>query len=114
MKNNIININGNPFLQRSAEDELDFLEEIYYKPVYYDELIDNAINGASRMLVGQRGLGKSATIHFLFKELKQNRTLPLSFFHRPIGFVGEVTKKKPISCFFSKIFVSFLYKNIIH
>jgi len=32
MKNNIININGNPFLQRSAEDELDFLEEIYYKP----------------------------------------------------------------------------------
>lgn len=77
MKNNIININGNPFLQRSAEDELDFLEEIYYKPVYYDELIDNAINGASRMLVGQRGLGKSATIHFLFKELKQNQTLPL-------------------------------------
>ena len=43
----------------------------------YDELIDNAINGASRMLVGQRGLGKSATIHFLFKELKQNQTLPL-------------------------------------
>ena len=24
MKNNILNINGNPFLQRSAEDELDF------------------------------------------------------------------------------------------
>ena len=57
MKSNILNINGNPFLQRSAEDELEFLEEIYYKPVYYDELIDNAINGASRMLVGQRGLG---------------------------------------------------------
>lgn len=77
MKNNIININGNPFLQRSAEDELDFLEEIYYKPIYYDELLDNAINGASRMLIGQRGLGKSATVHFLFKELKQNQTLPL-------------------------------------
>lgn len=77
MKNNIVNIKGNPFLQRSAEDELDFLEEIYYKPTYYDELIDNAINGASRMLIGQRGLGKSATIHVLFKELQQNETLPL-------------------------------------
>lgn len=71
------NIQGNPFLQRSAEDELDFLQEIYYKPIYYDELIDNAINGSSRMLIGQRGLGKSATIHFIFKDLKKQHTLPL-------------------------------------
>lgn len=74
---NINNISGNPFLQRSAEDELAFLSEIYYKPIYYEELKDNAISGASRMLIGQRGLGKSATIHILFKELQQNRTLPL-------------------------------------
>lgn len=77
MSNILYNINGNPFLQRSAEDELEFLHKIYYKPMYYDELIDNAIHGASRMLVGQRGLGKSATIHILFKELKQKKTLPL-------------------------------------
>lgn len=77
MSNILYNIGENPFLQRSAEDELDFLREIYYKPMYYDELIDNAIHGASRMLVGQRGLGKSATIHILFKELKQKKTLPL-------------------------------------
>lgn len=77
MKSNIENIGDNPFLQRSAEEELDFLECIYYKPAYYDALMTNAIGGASRMLVGQRGLGKSATIHFLFKELKQNNTLPL-------------------------------------
>lgn len=77
MIGNIINIKDNPFLQRSAEEELDFLEEIYYKPLYYNDLKNNAINGASRMLVGKRGLGKSATIYSLFKELKQNQTLPL-------------------------------------
>lgn len=75
--NNLYNINGNPFLQRSAEEELDFLQDIYYKPRYYEELISNAMHGASRMLVGKRGLGKSATIHSLFFELKQNNTLPL-------------------------------------
>lgn len=71
------NIKENPFLQRSAEDELSFLSEIYYKPVYYDDLMNNAICGSSRMLIGQRGLGKSATIHTLFSELKEKKTLPL-------------------------------------
>lgn len=79
MSNILYNINGNPFLQRSAEDELEFLQEIYYKPMYYDELVDNAIHGASRMLVGQRGLGKSATIHILFKELKQKKNITTSY-----------------------------------
>lgn len=50
---------------------------MYYKPAYYDDLVVNAINGTSVMLVGQRGWSKSATIYFLFKELKQNQALPL-------------------------------------
>ena len=77
MNSFIKNISENPFLQRSAEDELTFLDQIYYTPTYYDELLHNAINGISRMLVGKRGLGKSATIHMLFKELKINNTLPI-------------------------------------
>ena len=77
MNSFIKNISKNPFLQRSAEDELTFLDQIYYTPTYYDELLHNAINGISRMLVGKRGLGKSATIHMLFKELKINNTLPI-------------------------------------
>ena len=71
------NLNGNPFSQFSAEEELDFLKEIYYKPHYYDELKTNATNGSTRILIGQRGQGKSATIHFLFEDLKDNNTLPL-------------------------------------
>lgn len=44
---NINNINGNPFLQRSAENELEFLPKIYYRPIYYDDLLDKAISGTS-------------------------------------------------------------------
>jgi len=77
---NICKIKGlreNPFTQYSAEEDLEILNEIYYEPRYYKELRDNAINGSSRILVGQRGLGKSATIHFLFEDLSKNATLPL-------------------------------------
>ena len=70
------NINDNPFARFSAEEEED-LKSIFYKPRYYDALKSNAKQGNSRILVGQRGLGKSATIHMLFEDLKANKTLPL-------------------------------------
>ena len=53
------------------------MQKIFLKPRYYDALKSNAKQGNSRILVGQRGLGKSATIHMLFEDLKANRTLPL-------------------------------------
>lgn len=70
------NISGNPFARFSAEEEED-LKSIFYKPRYYEALESNARQGNSRILVGQRGLGKSATIHMLFDDLKANQTLPL-------------------------------------
>lgn len=72
----IQNISDNPFARFSAEEEED-LRSIFVKPRYYDALKSNARQGNSRILVGQRGLGKSATIHMLFEDLKANRTLPL-------------------------------------
>ncbi len=72
----IQNISDNPFARFSAEEEED-LRSIFFKPRYYDALKSNARQGNSRILVGQRGLGKSATIHMLFEDLKVNRTLPL-------------------------------------
>ncbi len=72
----IQNINDNPFARFSAEEEED-LKSIFFKPRYYDALKSNAKQGNSRILVGQRGLGKSATIHMLFDDLKANKTLPL-------------------------------------
>ena len=72
----IQNISDNPFARFSAEEEED-LRSIFVKPRYYDALKSNARQGNSRILVGQRGLGKSATIHMLFEDLKANGTLPL-------------------------------------
>ena len=71
------NLSKNPFAQYSAEEDLEHLKAIYFEPRYYRELRDNAINGSSRILVGQRGLGKSATIHFLFEDLISKSTMPL-------------------------------------
>lgn len=62
---------------KSAEEEREILSSIYYKPAYFGDLRDAAANGASRMLVGPRGCGKSATILRLFDELKNRNTLPL-------------------------------------
>ena len=72
----LYNISDNPFARFSAEEEED-LKSIFYKPRYYDALKSNAKQGNSRILVGQRGLGKSATIHMLFEDLKANKTLPI-------------------------------------
>lgn len=72
----IQNISDNPFAKFSAEEEED-LKSIFLKPPYYETLKANAKQGNSRILVGQRGQGKSATIHMLFDDLKANKTLPL-------------------------------------
>ncbi|GHT65930.1 hypothetical protein FACS189452_00940 [Bacteroidia bacterium] len=73
----ICNIDRSPFAQYSAEEELDFIDEIYYEPRYYSELLDLLSSGVSRFILGQRGQGKSATIYKLFNDLSKNHTLPL-------------------------------------
>lgn len=72
----INNLRDNPFARFSAEEE-ENLRSIFVKPRYYDSLKSNAKQGNSRILVGQRGLGKSASIHMLFEDLKANKTLPM-------------------------------------
>ena len=64
---NIVNISKHPFAQYSAEEEID-LEAIYYEQQYYQELLD---------LLGQRGQGKSATVHHLTQDLKKSFVLPI-------------------------------------
>lgn len=73
----IKNINNHPFALYSAEEEKKFLSEIFFEPSYYKELQDVVMGGASRLLVGQRGFGKSATIYSLFQDLPAKCTLPI-------------------------------------
>jgi hypothetical protein len=77
MTNRISNLTGSPFAFYSAEEELQFLDEIYYEPKYYNELKELLSSGVSRFILGQRGQGKSATIYKLFNDLSKNHTLPL-------------------------------------
>jgi hypothetical protein len=71
------NLKSNPFAQYSAEEELDFLNDIFYEPSYYKDLVNLLSKGVSRFLLGQRGEGKSIIIHKIFNDLSQNHTLPL-------------------------------------
>ena len=73
---NIVNISKHPFAQYSAEEEID-LEAIYYEQQYYQELLELSKNGVSRFILGQRGQGKSATVHHLTQDLKKSFVLPI-------------------------------------
>lgn len=59
----------NPFSKKSSEQEIDFLDEIFYTPNFYDTLTDDLSNGDSRFIIGQRGHGKSSIINKLFEDL---------------------------------------------
>jgi hypothetical protein len=67
-----LNFNKNPFSKLSAEEELDFHNEIFYKPNFYDTLIDDLKSGTSRFILGQRGHGKSSIIHKLRDDLSKD------------------------------------------
>lgn len=68
--------NKDPFAQHNAEEELRFIDEIFYEPAYYRGLKDTILNNGSRFLLGQRGDGKSIVIHKLLNDLtKENKAL---------------------------------------
>jgi hypothetical protein len=73
----IRNTTRNPFSKYSAEEELAFIDDIFYVPQYYGELKDLLSEGNSRFIIGQRGQGKSMLIHKLFQDLSKNHTLAL-------------------------------------
>lgn len=72
----IVNLSNHPFAQYSAEEEND-IEAIYYEQQYYQELLDMTRNGVSRFVLGQRGQGKSATIHHLIHDLNKSKILTI-------------------------------------
>ena len=73
----IKNIDGYPFEKLSAEEEKNYLKDIFYKQQYYDPLLNTVEEGVSRFILGQRGQGKSATILHLLEDLKNRHILPI-------------------------------------
>lgn len=73
----IQNINGYPFARLSAEEEKNYLGEIFYKQQYYNALVSLAEASVSRFILGQRGQGKTATILHLIDDMQHLGVLPI-------------------------------------
>lgn len=67
----------NPFSKYSAEEEKDYINEIYEKPRYYATICSDVESGTSRFLMGERGIGKSALMYKLLNDLKKRETFPV-------------------------------------
>lgn len=52
----------NPFSTYSAEEESDFLDNIYINPKFFSSLKSDISNGRSRFIIGARGVGKTALL----------------------------------------------------
>ena len=70
---------GDPFSHFSAEEEINYLKNIYINPKYYNSLRANLKNGSSRFIVGSRGSGKTALILSLFDTLSSDDTICIMF-----------------------------------
>ncbi len=80
MKNTLnekMGFNKNPFSKFSAEEELDFLSQIFYPPLFYKTLLDDLKSGTSRFILGQRGHGKSSIIYELKSDLEKDKVLTI-------------------------------------
>ncbi|WP_272022152.1 P-loop ATPase, Sll1717 family [Olleya namhaensis] len=67
----------NPFSKKSSEQELEFLDAIFYEPNYYNTLLNDLTNGDSRFIIGQRGHGKSSIINKLQEDLEKSNNLTI-------------------------------------
>ena len=49
----INNLRENPFTKFSAEEELEILDSIFYKPAFYSDMRSLLMEGNSRSILGQ-------------------------------------------------------------
>lgn len=60
----------NPFSRFSAEEEIDYLNNIYVNPRYYNTIFKDIKDSSSRFIIGERGIGKSALMFNLRRDLR--------------------------------------------
>lgn len=70
-----IGFKANPFSRVSAEDELSYLDKIFFKPKYFTTILGDIQSNNSRYIFGERGNGKSALMFQMIAETKKNRAL---------------------------------------
>lgn len=67
-----LGFNHNPFSTYSAEEEYDFLGNIYINPKFFHSLKSDIANGHSRFILGARGVGKTALLSQLKATLERD------------------------------------------
>lgn len=67
----------NPYSKFSAEDELDYLGDIFLPPKHFDVLYNDLLNGNTRIIIGDRGSGKSALMYRLKSKIENNSSFPI-------------------------------------
>lgn len=60
----------NPFSRFSAEEELEYLKNIYVNPRYYNTIYRDIGDSSSRFIIGERGIGKSALMFNLKRDFR--------------------------------------------
>ncbi len=103
----------NPFSKKSSEQELDFLQDIFFEPNYYATLMDVLSGGDSRFIIGQRGHGKTSIINNLYEDLEKKNILTIKidrFDSIPISKNETALIKLILGCLVTKTSI-FLSKN---
>jgi len=72
-----LGLNQNPFSKFSAEEELEYLKDIYVTPKYFNSLFSDLKSGSSRFIIGSRGSGKTALMHQLKTNLDNSNVFVL-------------------------------------
>ncbi|WP_140486247.1 ATP-binding protein [Flavobacterium sp. GSA192] len=67
-----LGLKNNLFSKFSAEEEEEYLNDIYVQPKYFNSLYSNLKGASSRFIIGSRGSGKTALILQLKKSLEEN------------------------------------------
>lgn len=70
-----LGLNTNPFTKKSSEQEVDFINNIFFEPNYYRTLLNNLKEGDSALIIGQRGHGKSSIINKLYEDLYKDQNI---------------------------------------
>lgn len=59
-----------PFSKFSAEEEIDYLSNIFHSPNYYQTILQDILENNTRLIFGERGIGKSALLYKLLEEIQ--------------------------------------------
>lgn len=104
-----IGFRSNPFSKKSSEQEIAFLDKIFYEPNYYNTLLNDLSNGDSRFIIGQRGHGKSSIINKLVEDLEDKNVMCIK-----VDRFDSIPIKKNESALISKIIKELVTKSSVY